>query len=283
MSPAPLSAPIQEWWSAAELAAAGLPEVPSTRRGVNAAARDLGWAARPDQVRARAGARGGQEYHWSLLPLAAKRALLAGITDTRDEQEARGALWAAFEALPESAKARARDRHAAVVEVDGLVQAGLERSVAVREVAQSRGLGERTLWSWLAMSGEQGREDWLALVAPKPRGPAPTGPAAPAAADGETFMGVLKSLFLRPERPTFKQCHRQAAQLARRRGWEVPSYETARRRYLREVPRQVEVFAQQGAAGLERFYPAQIRDRSALVAMEAVNADCHKIDVFVRW
>lgn len=32
-----------------------------------------------------------------------------------------------------------------------------------------------------------------------------------------------------------------------------------------------------------RCFPSQIRDRSTLSALEGVNADCHKIDVFVRW
>lgn len=32
-----------------------------------------------------------------------------------------------------------------------------------------------------------------------------------------------------------------------------------------------------------RCYPPQIRDRSGMTAMEGINADCHKIDVFVRW
>ena len=49
------------------------------------------------------------------------------------------------------------------------------------------------------------------------------------------------------------------------------------------MPRVTRVFARQGVAGLERCFPAQIRDRSGLSALEGVNADCHKIDVFVLW
>jgi transposase InsO family protein len=38
-----------------------------------------------------------------------------------------------------------------------------------------------------------------------------------------------------------------------------------------------------GPEALRRMYPAQTRDKSAMRAMEAVNADFHKIDVFVAW
>lgn len=49
------------------------------------------------------------------------------------------------------------------------------------------------------------------------------------------------------------------------------------------VPRVTQVFARQGLSGLQRCFPPQIRDRSSLTALEGVNADCHKIDVFVQW
>lgn len=49
------------------------------------------------------------------------------------------------------------------------------------------------------------------------------------------------------------------------------------------MPRVTQVFGREGAAGLMRCFPAQIRDRTTLTAMEGVNADCHKFDVFVRW
>ncbi|WP_420850416.1 transposase domain-containing protein [Parasedimentitalea marina] len=50
-----------------------------------------------------------------------------------------------------------------------------------------------------------------------------------------------------------------------------------------EVPRLCQVLAREGFAGLLRCFPAQIRDRTTLTALEGVNADCHKFDVFVRW
>ncbi|CUW41101.1 putative transposase (Bacteriophage Mu, transposase 25-230; Transposase, Mu, C-terminal 244-310) [Magnetospirillum sp. XM-1] len=43
------------------------------------------------------------------------------------------------------------------------------------------------------------------------------------------------------------------------------------------------VLAREGEDALKRLYPAQTRDRSMFHALEAVNGDGHKFDVFVRW
>lgn len=58
---------------------------------------------------------------------------------------------------------------------------------------------------------------------------------------------------------------------------------TARRWIERNIPRVTQVLAREGERGLAKCFPPQIRDRSTLTALEAVNADCHKIDVFVQW
>ncbi|MDA0654725.1 MAG: Mu transposase C-terminal domain-containing protein, partial [Proteobacteria bacterium] len=50
-----------------------------------------------------------------------------------------------------------------------------------------------------------------------------------------------------------------------------------------ETPQAVAVLARQGREALKRLYPAQERDRTQFHALEAVNADGHKADVFVHW
>lgn len=66
-------------------------------------------------------------------------------------------------------------------------------------------------------------------------------------------------------------------------GWETLTKDTGWRHLKAEVPRITRFFAREGLMGLQRCFPAQIRDRSGLTAMEGVNADCHKIDIFVQW
>jgi hypothetical protein len=67
----------KQWWSAAELAAAELPEMPGTARGVNRMAAREAWAAQRviDGMRLgrrRKGRGGGWEYHMAVLPAAAQ-------------------------------------------------------------------------------------------------------------------------------------------------------------------------------------------------------------------
>ena len=54
--------PDKEWWTADEIAARGLPDLPKTRQGVEALLKKLGWRAQPSLARRRAGRGGGWEY-----------------------------------------------------------------------------------------------------------------------------------------------------------------------------------------------------------------------------
>lgn len=66
------------------------------------------------------------------------------------------------------------------------------------------------------------------------------------------------------------------------KGWPAPNERTAHRR-MNDIPRATWVFVREGLAGLEKCFPSQTRDRSGMVVLEGVNADCHKIDVSVAW
>jgi hypothetical protein len=121
------------------------------------------------------------------------------------------------------------------------------------------------------------REDWLPLLAPGYVGRTATAECSPEAWD------CFKADVLRPEAPRLTACYERLKRAAAERGWTVPSLITLKRRLVREVPRAARVLAREGAEALDRLYPAQRRDRSALSALEVVNADGHKFDVFVRW
>ena len=68
--------PAQEWWTPEQIAESDLPDLPSTKRGVNALADRLNWRAVPKFARRRAGKGGGWQYSWKLFPNAAQRALI---------------------------------------------------------------------------------------------------------------------------------------------------------------------------------------------------------------
>lgn len=272
--------PNQIWWSPDEIAAAGLPDLPTTKRRVNDLALREGWRDNPDHARRRQGKGGGWEYHWALFPARARKQMLrdAG-TEVRAERPDRGVAWARYDALPEAAKAKAADRLRVVTQVDALHQSGLTKQQAVADAARGAGVSSRSVWGWIALIDGVACEDWLAYLVPR-HGRGKKGTKTP---HSEAFIAFLKADFLRLEQPSFASCYRRAVRQAEREGWEVMTQKTALRHIQATVPRVTQVFMREGEAGLERCFPAQIRDRSGMVAMEGANADCHKIDVFVEW
>lgn len=270
--------PDREWWTAEELAASGLPGVPTSRQGVDAAAKRRSWREYPQFARRRQGRGGGWEYHWKLLPAAAQKVLVRDAAGPVAAPPNCAETWAWFDGLPEATKAAARQRLRIVQQVEAL-EGVMGKYLAVANVAESEGVGRRTIWAWFALVEGVELADRLAYLAPRHRA------AAPRPRDVEVHQELwelLKGDFLRLEGPAFAAAFRRVARIAEARGWPVPNERTARRR-MAEVPRVTRVFAREGLAGLEKCFPPQTRDRTGMVALEGVNADCHKIDVFVAW
>lgn len=275
---------MREWFSAAELAALGLPGLPTTRQGVQALAEQAGWD-KPELEgkgwRARQGRGGGVEYRLAMLPTAAQAALMlrapaAPATQAKKPAD-RDARWAWFERLPEKKQAIARQRLEALASVEDLVLHGIGRVAAMAEVARLKNVRLSTLYGWRKLVDLVPRHDWLAHLAPHHAGRTGARTECPA----EAFE-MLKADWLRPERPTFQACWRRLEQVAAERGWALPAPRTMERRLL-ALPVAVRVLARDGADKLKRMIPAQQRDRAELHALQVVNADGHKWDVFVRW
>jgi putative transposase len=278
--------PAQEWWTAEEIAASGLPDIPATRQGVAATADRLQWRAQPGLARRRAGKGGGWEYHWHLFPDRARRKLLqaaaavsaAPVAPVRiDRDEA----WTWYEGLPQAVKAKATTRLKAVREVEALeaIQ-GRGRHMAVGDVARLSGIGARTIWTWFAMIDGVRSDDRLPYLAPRNRAQAERSRSKDCEPD---FFDWIKSAYLRLAGPCFTDCYRDAMVVASANGWEVLPERTMRRRLDRAVSRVTQVLAREGVEALQRLYPPQVRDKTMMTAMEGVNADFHKFDVFVRW
>ena len=251
---------------------------------MNALIEREGWRGDAARARTRQGPGGGMEYHWQLLPTAARSRLLAeapAASDAApDPEAARIEAQAYYEALPETGKTKARARLAILQQVEALAGAGLTKAAAVREIAASGAASERTIWGWLAMVEGVDPAEWLFHLPPRNRAGARRG--AKIAVD-RAFMDRLKADYLRLRAPDFAPCYRRVARICRAEGIAVPPQHLAHRRLKAEVPRVSMVFAREGYAGLARCFPPQVRDRAAMVAMEGVNADCHKIDLFVLW
>lgn len=274
-------APHQEWWTAQELASAGLPDVPVTKRGVNTMAERLGWSAQPMLARRRAGRGGGWEYSWRLLPVRAQAALLKSVPaeEATPVRMDRDAAWAWFDGLPDTAKSAARDRLAILQQVEGLA-APMGKNLAVETIARGAGIAPRTVWNWVGLVEGVDAADRLPYLAPRHRAAAPKRERAECSPE---FLDRIRADYLRLGGPSLRSAHRRVADWCKRAGLAFLEYRTTLRWFEENVPRVTQVFAREGEKGLARCFPPQIRDRSTLSALEGVVADCHKVDVFVQW
>ena len=281
---------MREWWSAADLARLALPGLPGTAFGIRQVAAREDWCAadrRGETWRRRPGKGGGVEYHLTLLPLETRR-YLARQAERLDialppcaRADAPGAQGQArWGAAWDEAKVPARDRAAArleiIQEVEQLIDAGFARIEAITLVASRRGVAQRSIHAWFArIAGVPVPHRWAALIERHAGGRA-------AAACDEAAWKFYATDYLRPERPTHADCYRRLQRAARAQGWTIPSAATLARR-IEALEPAVVALARGGEQALKRMYPPQVRDRGVFAALEAVNADGHDIDVFVRW
>lgn len=274
----------QEWWTAEALARSGLPDLPTTRQGVDALAARLNWRAQPDLARKRPGRGGGWEYSWRLLPARAQGALLrfAGAVTPAVAQvlRDRGAAWTWFDGLPEVDKAVARGRLEVLHQVEALALA-LGKDPAVAAVAgQDGALSARTIWRWFGMVDGVDEADRLPFLAPRYRAAPPKRERAGCSPE---FIDRIRADYLRLGGPSLRAAHRRVAGWCQRQGLAALEYRATLRWIDENVPHVTQVFAREGEKGLARCFPPQIRDRSTMTALEGVVADCHKVDVFVAW
>lgn len=281
---------MREWLTPAELAGLALPGLPTSVRGIQRIATEQGWAAARTAAgepltRRRNGKGGGWEYHRTLLPSAAQARLVAMAeqpteptgTKLRD-QVSREDAWTLYADLPDKAKERAKDRLAVIDAVEQLELGRTTRSAAVAIVARQKGVSARSIFNWLDLVVGVERTDRVAYLVPRY-----TGGVATAECPDEGWE-ILKADFLRPEGPpAFSACFERLERVAKQRAWRLPSAKTLQRRMDAEVAPEVQCLAREGLEALQRHYPPQRRDRSVFAAMEAVNADGHTFDVFVRW
>ncbi len=287
----------REWFTAGEIAERRLPGLPATRQGVQAIADRRRWS-RPEwentHWRARQGRGGGVEYHLACLPETARVHLVFGLA-ARGELPRRAAAapapatpaadlarregeWEFFARLPATKKAEAQRRLEALSLVETLERGGHSRTDAMRDTALRLRVALSTLYRWWDLVAGRNEGDWLPLLAPKHCGSA--------GRDKECHPLAWSHLlgdYLRPERPAFTSCYERMARRAAAEGWApIPAERTLLRRVM-QIPEAQRVLARDGAESLQRLFPAQRRDRGVFHSMEAVNADGHTWDVFVRW
>jgi hypothetical protein len=281
------------WFTAAELAELKLPGLSSAKRKINETAQAQRWSLRTDRAgmplsRHRVG-RGGAatEYHVAVLPPAAsselaKRSLIgsAGRLAANDGDTAtpRGQIWSWFDQQSETIKAEAHRRMVVLDQVEALEQTGMTTTASVAVVASQAKVSAATLWEWRKLVAGVIASDRLPVLAPQRKGGGKT-----ADVDSQAWSYLLSD-YLRPERPTFASCYwRCLREYCAPRGLELPHQKTLARKLEKEVPAAVVTLKRHGVDALRNTVPAQQRTVADLHALELVNIDGHRWDVFVRW
>jgi putative transposase len=278
------------WHSALELA--GLAGLPATHSAVVRVAKRENWQFR----QRRAGRGGGREYSFSSLPAPAQAALLLRQQPANTSTPARTSgervrvseahiqsAWERYERVPQHFKDEAHRRLRALQSVEQLVAEGRPLLQARELIAAQlqrenvRGVSCASLGRWAAQVATVEIQHRLAMLVP-----AYVGRTVKSEIPVEAW-DLFKADYLRPEAPAASKCYERLQRIAAARGWQIPSLKTFKRRIQSELPRPVRILARLGREALDRSYPAQERDRTMFHALEAVNADGHKFDVFVRW
>jgi putative transposase len=274
----------KEWFSAAEIAAATLPGVPSSESGVVRLAKSMLWMLPETEGecwRPRSGRGGGREFHYSLLPPKARLEIVRRFGAPARIQEfprtvASTIAISTYTRASNKKKATAEFRLQVIAEVDA-EQRLVGRTKAIENVATAHGVAPNTVRNWLGrLAGVEKHDAAAALV------PGFKGRTSRAFCPDEAWDYLL-SLYLRPNQPTFLACFREVQALVDEKGWRLPSKSCLERRIVSDVPVPVRVLYRDGEEALRRLYPSQERDRSMFHALECVNADGHKWDMMVLW
>ena len=277
----------REWATLPEMAVMGLPGIPD-ERALQIRAQKNQWN-RPEwrnKVWRKRAATGGIEYSFQVLDRAAQLAWMhkflaiseGGEKSTVSSDDHRyDPEWRAYEEATDKAKAKALKVLGYLDRIIRLVDSGLTTEEAIHEVRLDAGLSRTTVQNWRRRVKDVPRNHWLPMLVDQHKGN-----TKKRASCDEQALEFFKSRWLQPEKPKFEKCYRDLVTAAEEQGWVIPSINTMKRR-VKELPQMVVTMARHGKEAAKQMIPAQERDRTYLHAMQAVNADGHKWDIFVLW
>ncbi|WP_349321415.1 transposase domain-containing protein [Asticcacaulis sp. MM231] len=253
--------------------------------------KELKWSEKCDRAgmalaRPRAGRGGGLEFHFSILPQSAitelvNRGLLAAsyapVNDAVEAVAPVGKNWTWYDQQSDKTKAEAQRRLMILQRIELAEKAGFGANNAVAEAAKQYEVSPATIWNWRQLVTGIAAQDRLPALAPRR-----VGGGLKKGID-EALWQQFKTDFLRKSAPTYAGCYARLEESAKKAGFILPTCKTLQRRLEAEVPASVIVFMREGTKALQETIPSQKRTILGLHAMEAINIDGHKWDVFVRF
>ena len=176
----------------------------------------------------------------------------------------------------EAQQAKAKNKLEIVVTAERVIASGNRVDDALREVAAQYGCSKESIYKWRKILKGWPKSHRLYALLDNHGGGAEKIELC------DRAWEYIKADYLRLEAPALTAVYDRAKRQGYLEGWKLPSYKTVSRR-IKELNASAVVLARQGRECAERLFPAQTRDKSELHALQAVNADGHRFDVFVDW
>ena len=286
--------PLKSFYSANELSQLGLKSLPTSHRRILDKAKRENWNSRK-----RDGKGGGVEFAVKSMPedVQAEIVVKLGKSAVKNlpvlaEESApvdAQLLWATYEQGTAKQQQKAQMKLGIMFAVAELVSGGVKILDALALVCHKHnqdGLqpGEKAVTvsaikSWWYQVKDADRSLWLPLLMDSYGAHSESREAAftPEA------WAFFRADYFRNERPQFGSCYERLKRAASANGWVIPSPSSIKRKILREIPKTHQTYLRDGEYALSRMYPSLIRTVAGIEAMEWVNGDGYKHNVWVRW
>lgn len=277
-------------YSAKELVGLSLSTLPNSVQGILYQAKKNCWATQK-----RVGKGGGVEYAVKSMPedVQAEIVVKLGKSAVKNlpvlaEESApvdAQLLWASYEQGTAKQQQKAQMKLGIMFAVAELVNGGVKILDALALVCHKHNQdGEKpvtvsALKSWWYQVKDADRSLWLPLLMDSYGAHSESREAAftPEA------WAFFRADYFRNERPQFGSCYERLKRAASANGWVIPSPSSVKRKILREIPKTHQTYLRDGTYALSRMYPSLIRTVAGIEAMEWVNGDGYKHNVWVRW
>ena len=259
---------LKSYYSVAELLILKLLSLPKTHKGILDKAKRESWNSRK-----RDGKGGGVEYAVKSMPedVQAEIVVKLGKSAVKNlpvlaEESApvdAQLLWATYEQGTAKQQQKAQMKLGIMFAVAELVNGGVKILDALALVCHKD--ADRSLWLPLLMDSYGAHSE-----------------SREAAFTPEAWA-FFRADYFRNERPQFGSCYERLKRAASANGWVIPSPSSVKRKILREIPKTHQTYLRDGTYALSRMYPSLIRTVAGIEAMEWVNGDGYKHNVWVRW
>ena len=283
-------AELKSYYSAQELVELNLEILPKTKKAILTMAKREGWKSQDRQ-----GKGGGFEFAVKSMPedvqaeivVKLGKSAVKNLPVLAEESVPVDAqlLWATYEQGTTKQQQKAQMKLGIMFAVAELVNGGVKILDALALVCHKHNQdGEKTVTvsaikSWWYQIKDADRSLWLPLLMDSY--------GAHSESREATFTpeawAFFRADYFRNERPQFGSCYERLKRAASANGWVIPSPSSIKRKILREIPKTHQTYLRDGTYALSRMYPSLIRTVAGIEAMEWVNGDGYKHNVWVRW